>query len=70
VGSIPIAGDLFDFLYKANTKNLRIYRESLEGRSEPARDWGFVVVFAAGVLLLLAIPVTLAVLLILRLLQS
>jgi hypothetical protein len=69
VGSIPIAGDLFDFLYKANTKNLRIYRESLEGRSEPARDWGFVVVFLAGVLLLLAIPVTLAVLLILRLLQ-
>lgn len=30
VGTIPIVGDLFDFGFKANTRNLRILRE--EGR--------------------------------------
>jgi hypothetical protein len=68
LGAIPIVGDLFDFMYKANTKNLRIYRESLEGRSEPVRDWGAVVLFVGGSLLLLAIPIVLAWLLISRLL--
>src|SRR5436190_23941384 len=28
VGSIPVVGDIFDFAYKANMKNIRIYRES------------------------------------------
>jgi hypothetical protein len=28
-GAIPVVGDLFDFAYKANTKNIQIYRESL-----------------------------------------
>jgi hypothetical protein len=68
LGAIPIVGDVFDFLYKANTRNLRIYKESLEGRSEPARDWGAVFLFVAGSLLLLAIPIVLAWLLIARLL--
>ena len=30
VGAIPFAGDIFDFLYKSNTKNLRIIRKHLD----------------------------------------
>ena len=35
VGVIPVVGDLFDFAFKANTKNIQIYRESLSGGREP-----------------------------------
>ena len=42
VGSIPLFGDAFDFAYKANLKNLRIYEQSLyAGRRDAARHWGF-----------------------------
>jgi hypothetical protein len=64
LGAIPIAGDLFDFLYKANTRNLEIYRQSLMGRRQPRRDWGFVILFVLGVALLLAVPITVAVMVI------
>lgn len=30
IGAIPFAGDVFDFLYKSNTKNLRIIRRHLD----------------------------------------
>ncbi|MBB6190666.1 hypothetical protein FHS51_000883 [Sphingobium wenxiniae] len=30
IGAIPFAGDVFDFLYKSNTKNLRIVRRHLD----------------------------------------
>ena len=30
VGAVPVAGDLFDFLYKSNTKNLRIIKKHLD----------------------------------------
>jgi hypothetical protein len=29
VGSIPVLGDAFDFAYKSNLKNLRLYEDSL-----------------------------------------
>ena len=41
VGVIPVVGDLFDFAYKANMKNIQIYRESLSGTRAPLKDWGF-----------------------------
>ena len=42
VGSIPVFGDAFDFVYKSNLKNLRIYEESLyDRRAATARHWGF-----------------------------
>jgi hypothetical protein len=46
VGSIPIFGDAFDFAYKSNTKNLRIYQRALgsTGRGATARHWGFFLV--------------------------
>jgi hypothetical protein len=57
IGSIPVVGDLFDFAYKANTKNLRIYRESLSGTRKPLRDWGFNVLVIALLLALIVLPV-------------
>ena len=42
VGSIPLFGDAFDFAYKSNQKNVRIYKQSLAaGRGETARHWAF-----------------------------
>jgi hypothetical protein len=42
VGSIPIVGDAFDFAWKSNTMNLRIYEESLlSGHRQTVRHWGF-----------------------------
>src|SRR5215510_1443965 len=34
LGSVPFVGDLFDFAFKANMKNIQIYREHLEGRKQ------------------------------------
>ena len=30
IGAIPIAGDLFDFMFRSNTRNLRIVRRHLD----------------------------------------
>src|SRR5690554_3761867 len=30
IGSIPVAGDLFDFMYRSNTRNVRIIRRHLD----------------------------------------
>jgi hypothetical protein len=69
LGMIPFAGDLFDFVWKANTKNIAIYREAMAGPRSTTKDWAYVGAFVFGVLLLLAIPVTLGILLLLRLLR-
>jgi hypothetical protein len=70
LGSIPIVGDLFDFVYKSNTKNLRIFQESLGGREEPVKDWGVVILFVLGALILLAIPLVVAALVLNRVLRG
>src|ERR1051326_210569 len=31
VGSLPVVGDIFDFAYKSNIRNIQIYREALTG---------------------------------------
>ena len=55
VGSIPVFGDAFDFAYKSNLKNLRIYEDSLYGgRGSTARHWGFFVALFAVVAAVLA----------------
>jgi hypothetical protein len=30
LGAVPVAGDLFDFLYRSNTRNLKIIRKHLD----------------------------------------
>jgi hypothetical protein len=43
VGAIPFLGDLFDFVFKANTKNMTLFRKYAEGPQESTlRHWIFV----------------------------
>jgi hypothetical protein len=66
IGSIPVFGDAFDFAYKSNLKNVRIYEEALYGgRAATARHWAF---FGALLLLILGIGalLTLAIIALLR----
>jgi hypothetical protein len=65
-GSIPIAGDIWDFVFRANSRNLALLRARAAGgqvRSRPT-DALIVVGAVAMLLLALAIPVVLAVLLV------
>lgn len=56
VGSIPLFGDAFDFAFKSNTKNLRIYEDALRrGRASTARHWGFFVGLLAGLGVVIAL---------------
>lgn len=57
VGAVPFLGDVFDIAFKANTRNVRIFREAVQGRSRPVRDSTFVVGVVVAFLLILAIPV-------------
>ena len=65
VGSIPLLGDAFDFAYKSNLKNLRIYEDALRrGRHANASHWAFfaMVFLAAGALFAAAAAAFLALL--------
>jgi hypothetical protein len=57
VGSIPFLGDLFDFVWKSNTKNMKLFRQYAE---EPAtsttKHWIFIASVIGGfVLIMIAI---------------
>ena len=58
IGAIPILGDAFDFAYKSNLKNLRIYEQSLDrGRGATARHWGFFLMLSCGITAVVAVLV-------------
>jgi hypothetical protein len=58
VGAIPIVGDAFDFAYKSNLKNLRIYEQALaDQRSATARHWGYFIALFTGVVAIIAFVV-------------
>ena len=57
VGAIPFAGDAFDFVFKANQKNLELYREAMLGTRDTRRDLGFFILVALGMIVLFALPV-------------
>ncbi len=57
VGAIPFLGDLFDFAFKANTKNLQILRESIRGERRAGRDWLFVGAVMLALLAALILPI-------------
>lgn len=57
VGTVPLVGDLFDFAWKANDKNLALLElHAREVRSGSAGDYAFVVLMIAAVLVLAALP--------------
>jgi Domain of unknown function (DUF4112) len=57
VGTVPVVGDMFDMAYKANMKNMKIYKEALSGTRAPLKDWGFVVLVVVILLLMLVLPI-------------
>jgi len=70
VGSIPLFGDIFDIAWKANWRNLRLLRRHLgKPRRQTWRDWLFLLVLVGVVGAVFAVPVALAVWLVLWLLH-
>ncbi len=62
VGSIPFFGDIFDIAWKANRRNyLLLTRHLGEPRRHTGRDWAFLLILAAALGLVFAIPIALAV---------
>jgi hypothetical protein len=65
VGAIPLAGDLFDFYWKANRRNIELLRERVNLPEPPSRraqfhDWLFVGVVIFLLVALLVGCVTIA----------
>lgn len=60
LGAIPLVGDIFDFAWKANSKNLDLYRSAVRGQRRASQDWGFLVLVLIGLAILVAIPLLLA----------
>jgi hypothetical protein len=63
VGIVPFLGDLFDMAFKANTRNVEIFREALRGRRDPRKDSLFVAGLILALAAVIAIPVVAVVLL-------
>lgn len=61
VGAIPLVGDVFDFAWRANRRNLALLESRHPGRSKPG-DWLLVAGAAALFLAALAAPIVLLVL--------
>lgn len=58
VGAIPLLGDIFDFAFKANSRNLELFRASVRGQHRKSSDWGFLGLVIGGIAAMVAIPVT------------
>jgi hypothetical protein len=56
-GAVPFFGDVFDFAFKSNVYNLRIYREALRGERKPLRDWFFILFVAVVLLAIIVLPI-------------
>jgi hypothetical protein len=61
LGAIPLIGDAFDFVFRANTRNLQLYREAIAGARDSRKDVRFLLVLLAMLGLLAAIPVMLVI---------
>ena len=62
VGSIPLLGDAFDIAWKPNRRNYQLLQRHLgEPHRHTRRDWAFLWMLLAALALVFAIPVVLAV---------
>ena len=58
IGAIPILGDMFDFGFKANQRNVALLSERLESGGRATRlDWALVVAAGAGFLVFLGLVI-------------
>ena len=61
VGAVPIVGDLFDFAWKANDRNLALLEQHAhEERQADAGDWLFVTLMITILVALAALPFVVA----------
>jgi hypothetical protein len=57
IGLVPVVGDLFDFGWKANVRNLALLeRHAHPGAKAAASDWGFVLAVLGGLVLVAVAP--------------
>ncbi len=63
VGIVPFLGDVFDMAWKANMKNVAIFREALKGERSPRKDSLFVIGVILAIGAIVAIPIIVIVLL-------
>jgi len=57
VGAIPVVGDLFDFVWRANLRNMALLERHARAPRPASRiDWLFVVAIVAGLVVLAALP--------------
>jgi hypothetical protein len=56
IGAVPIVGDAFDFVFKANRKNANLLLQRHVLGPSPARDWAAVLGFAFVLIVALALP--------------
>jgi hypothetical protein len=62
VGAIPFLGDIFLIAWKPNRRNYRLLQRHLgQPRQHTRRDWYFLLLLAAGLALVFAIPIALVV---------
>ena len=71
VGSIPVVGDVFDFVWRANYRNMALLERHLQA-PRPARrtDWLFVIVVLAVLALIALLPLVVLALLLQWLIQA
>jgi hypothetical protein len=51
VGSLPVFGDLFDFAWKSNARNVRLFARHVEAPAQTSRaSTAFVILLVAGIL--------------------
>jgi NAD/NADP transhydrogenase beta subunit len=61
IGAIPFIGDLFDFFYKSNQRNMQLIRERATGQGKgTASDWIFVFIIIALLIAILAASVVIS----------
>jgi hypothetical protein len=57
VGAVPFLGDIFDFAFKSNTYNVKIYREALRQERQPIRDWLFIMFVSFILVAIVILPI-------------
>src|SRR6202140_1561297 len=58
IGAIPVAGDIFHVVWKANRRNYRLLmREKQQPGAHTRRDWIFLAIILVTVIVVVAIPV-------------
>jgi hypothetical protein len=64
VGAVPVAGDVFDFMYEENVKNMRLLEKHRDRRRPPRSTAAITFVAILIVLLVLVVAIAISVLLI------